>query len=206
MQFLLKPSVSGTKTVRSGEMCACVRARARVCVYGLFMWLVVGVSELRNIPSGTFRHLLLCWPKQKIAKKKIRKSPAPDIVLTVGTRIDGLFDGRAGGELWYPGRITKVHANGTYDVAYDDGDVESELSAKYIHYVSDSEDESAGGTEGNSSVAVDASTSNVPTETPQDAPDSEDQPADQTEENISVEVDTSAPSNVSSETPLETDE
>ena len=36
------------------------------------------------------------------------------------------------GATYYPGTITKVHDNGTYDILYDDSDVEGGLEAEYI--------------------------------------------------------------------------
>ena len=78
--------------------------------------------------------------------------------------MDGLFDGKSGGELWYPGRITKVHPNGTYDIAYDDGDVETEVPAEFIHHVPDTDEESADKADANeaNAVAVDPAASPSP--------------------------------------------
>ena len=90
----------------------------------------------------TFVSYCVDQPKQATPKKKSSKATASTIVLAVGTRVDGLFEGHLGGELWYPGQITKVHANGTYDISYDDGDAETEVPGKYIHYVPDSDDAS----------------------------------------------------------------
>merc|ERR1712070_1350033 len=35
------------------------------------------------------------------------------------------------GTRWYPGRVTKVHDDGSADIAYDDGDVEHHVHPKY---------------------------------------------------------------------------
>ena len=41
---------------------------------------------------------------------------------------------RAGtvGTSWFPGVIAKVHTDSTYDIAYDDGDFESNVWAKFV--------------------------------------------------------------------------
>merc|ERR1719224_172896 len=39
---------------------------------------------------------------------------------------------RIGGAEWYPGRITEVHRDGTYDVRYDDGDEERRVQSFMI--------------------------------------------------------------------------
>ena len=37
-----------------------------------------------------------------------------------------------GGRKWFPGKISAVNEDGTFDVAYDDGDKESGIEAKLI--------------------------------------------------------------------------
>jgi len=48
---------------------------------------------------------------------------------TVGARVQALFEG---GDEWFRGEIVRVHDEGTYDIAYDDGDEEEEISADLI--------------------------------------------------------------------------
>ena len=50
-------------------------------------------------------------------------------VYTVGDSVDGLFTVTNGTQRWYPGKITAVNADGTYDVLYNDGDSEK---GKYV--------------------------------------------------------------------------
>jgi len=38
-----------------------------------------------------------------------------------GSFVEGRFGGK---EAWFPGRIARVHGNGTVDIHYDDGDKE----------------------------------------------------------------------------------
>ena len=33
---------------------------------------------------------------------------------------------------WFPGKVTKVHRNVTYDIEYDDGDVDKELLPRMV--------------------------------------------------------------------------
>ena len=33
---------------------------------------------------------------------------------------------------WFPGRVTAVHSDDTYDIKYDDGDEDERLSARYL--------------------------------------------------------------------------
>ena len=37
-----------------------------------------------------------------------------------------------GASVWYPGHIVKVHADGTFDIAYDDGDHEAKVAPRYV--------------------------------------------------------------------------
>ena len=50
----------------------------------------------------------------------------------IGDRIDALYEGAKGGELFFAGHITVVHPDGTYDIDYDDGDRESNVSAEFV--------------------------------------------------------------------------
>ena len=49
--------------------------------------------------------------------------------LVEGMRVVALYDG---GPDYYPGKITRKHPNGTFDILYDDGDSESELPATMV--------------------------------------------------------------------------
>ena len=50
----------------------------------------------------------------------------PEPSLREGDRCEGNHRGRG---RWYPGRIGRVHANGTYDIDYDDGEQERRVDA-----------------------------------------------------------------------------
>ncbi|KAJ1458565.1 hypothetical protein M885DRAFT_90783 [Pelagophyceae sp. CCMP2097] len=56
-----------------------------------------------------------------------RRAPAED--LRVGDRVEARFKKRA---TFYPGVIKRVHADGTFDVDYDDGEQETRVSAALI--------------------------------------------------------------------------
>jgi chloramphenicol 3-O-phosphotransferase len=46
-----------------------------------------------------------------------------------GDAVEGNFEGN--GE-WFPGRVSAAHADGTYDIDYDDGDRESRVAASRV--------------------------------------------------------------------------
>ena len=74
--------------------------------------------------------------EKKAAKKKSRKgdpsdSEADDEPLRRGDRIEGQYKGRVGGK-WYPGKISRINADGTYEIAYDDGGRDSRLRARFV--------------------------------------------------------------------------
>ena len=60
-------------------------------------------------------------------------TPSKKDALAVGAAVEARHNG---GRKWYPGKISKAHDDGTFDVAYDDGDRESgvvkELSLIHI--------------------------------------------------------------------------
>lgn len=53
---------------------------------------------------------------------------AADAPLAVGDKVTAKWDDG----YWYPGRITKIRDNGTYDVSYDDGDSSKALAANKV--------------------------------------------------------------------------
>ena len=63
-----------------------------------------------------------------------RLSPRRDEeALREGSKIECNFRGRG---KYYPGKISRVRLNGTYDIAYDDGEVEMGVTADMIKVVS----------------------------------------------------------------------
>ena len=67
----------------------------------------------------------------------------------VGDRVEGYFDSE---DDWYPGKITKVHANGTCDIEYDDGDFEEDVETSQIRCLS--ADNDRGGDEGDDDTSA----------------------------------------------------
>ena len=49
--------------------------------------------------------------------------------MRVGTRVEAKYRGRS---KKYPGKISRVHADGSFDVAYDDGESETRVEARLI--------------------------------------------------------------------------
>ncbi|GAB9470868.1 hypothetical protein Gpo141_00008100 [Globisporangium polare] len=49
--------------------------------------------------------------------------------LSVGTRVFGRY---AGGDEWYPGKVTEVQENGCYTIEYDDSEVETDVPLEFI--------------------------------------------------------------------------
>ena len=63
---------------------------------------------------------------EKNLPAKLLKPPKP---FKVGDKVDARF---RGWRTFYPGTIHKVHSTSLYDVAYDDGYTETDVSSKYI--------------------------------------------------------------------------
>jgi Ca2+-binding EF-hand superfamily protein/WD40 repeat protein/serine/threonine protein kinase len=53
-----------------------------------------------------------------------------DINCNIGDRVEALFRGK--GSKWFPGRVSRVNRNGTYDIDYDDEDHESDALPNHI--------------------------------------------------------------------------
>ena len=76
-----------------------------------------------NVPTtGTKEKLIgfLLNPSAHQKKKGGESKRKAEPLWRVGDLIQARFDRDA---IFYPGTITKVHSNGTYDILYDDGDV-----------------------------------------------------------------------------------
>lgn len=70
----------------------------------------------------------------KEANVKLQAAPAPApaaavVKFKVGDKVDSHWKG---GTVWWKATITKVNANGTYDVLFDDGDKESGIAAASV--------------------------------------------------------------------------
>ena len=57
------------------------------------------------------------------------KQESAPVVYNLGARVHAEFFGRGH---WFPAKITTVHSNGTFDVLYDDGAVETQIAEKHI--------------------------------------------------------------------------
>ena len=58
-------------------------------------------------------------------------------LMVAGDRVEGNF--AQAGE-WFPGRVDRVNADGTYDLVYDDGDVESSVAPSLVRALPSEED------------------------------------------------------------------
>jgi SGF29 tudor-like domain len=65
--------------------------------------------------------------RRRVSYQKVRQN-----TLEPGTRISALYQG---GTKWYPGVIEGANADGTYDVYYDDDDVEKNVPLSSIRLV-----------------------------------------------------------------------
>ena len=69
------------------------------------------------------------------------EAPFSSVVYHVGDRVDGFYQGFRGPQLFFPGHITAVHPDGTYDIEYDDGDKETHVAAGFIRFYEDDHEE-----------------------------------------------------------------
>ena len=68
--------------------------------------------------------------EKKVPRHRIRrKGEKPRATLSEGEVVDVRH---GGGKKLFPGKIAKVHDDGSYDIAYDDGDKESKVARKLI--------------------------------------------------------------------------
>ncbi len=61
-----------------------------------------------------------------------------DVGFELGDKVEARYRGR---DKWYPGKISRVRANGTFDVNYDDGEKEQGVSRDCILSISDAADD-----------------------------------------------------------------
>lgn len=64
----------------------------------------------------------------KVKGTRLRRFDSEE--LGEGVVIEAQFQGVEG--IWYPGKITRVNDDGTFDVVYDDGDKEYGVEAEHI--------------------------------------------------------------------------
>ena len=84
--------------------------------------------------------------------------------IRVGSRVEGRYRGAS---KYYPGKITRVRLDGTYDIEYDDGECESRVPKSLIRIVSDNGDRARGNVgAGQGAVYKRAESVETPRETP----------------------------------------
>ena len=69
------------------------------------------------------------------------EAPFSSVVYHVGDRVDGFYQGFRGPRMFFPGHITAVHPDSTYDIEYDDGDKETHVAAGFIRFYEDDHEE-----------------------------------------------------------------
>ena len=71
-------------------------------------------------------------PSPVAGKKRKRDDDAiPVGGAVLGDRVVALYRGDEANQ-WFPGRVTAVHSDDTYDIKYDDGDEDERLPACYL--------------------------------------------------------------------------
>lgn len=87
-----------------------------------------GESE-RNVPMSRIR----------LHNRRVKFSQStdsyPPLKFLLYDRIEGRFGGK---DKWYAGEICKINDNGTYNIQYDDGDIEYDVTSEYIRLVNNS--------------------------------------------------------------------
>merc|ERR1719453_3054202 len=96
---------------------------------GQAQWFSGKISSARD--DGTFDVTYDDGDKEKkVGRYRIRrKGEKPRRALSEGEEVDVRH---GGGKKLFPGKITKVHEDGTYDIAYLDGDKETRVARKLI--------------------------------------------------------------------------
>jgi translation initiation factor IF-1 len=96
-------------------------------------WYPGTVTRVR--PNGTFDIVYddgdeeLAVDHQNIVVRSVGQERFSATKISNGSLINGNFFGRG---RWYPGTVTRVRPNGTFDIAYDDGDEELAVDQQNI--------------------------------------------------------------------------
>lgn len=69
---------------------------------------------------------------QKLMQPEYKRAESGSDELRVGTRVDARYKG---GPKFYPGRISRVRLDGTYDIEYDDGECESRVGKVMLRLI-----------------------------------------------------------------------
>ncbi|CAM9486376.1 unnamed protein product, partial [Sphacelaria rigidula] len=69
------------------------------------------------------------------------RSPRIDKALLVGDNVEARF---AGGARWFPGRVGRIHRDGSYDITYADGEKETYVPGKFVRQVVSRSSDSGG--------------------------------------------------------------
>lgn len=78
-----------------------------------------------DAPAATKNAQASEFEAQRMPSSRVRRGP----IYSVGTRVEANYRGRG---KWYSGEITTDYGDGTYDIAYDDGDQESGAVEDFI--------------------------------------------------------------------------
>ncbi|KAF0698979.1 Aste57867_10430 [Aphanomyces stellatus] len=69
------------------------------------------------------------WPFQHLVKRQASSSETQLPMYSVGTRVDGLYDG---GDVWFPGVVDIVNEANSFAILYDDGEREESVPAELL--------------------------------------------------------------------------
>jgi len=86
---------------------------------GKFSFAKEGAGILKKSNSGTLMDVA----------KDVGYSTAETSTFRVGDRVEARFGGK---EIWYAGKVVKVHLGGSYDIVYNDGDKETNVKSGLV--------------------------------------------------------------------------
>src|SRR5204863_20230 len=64
--------------------------------------------------------------------RSVSPSREREEAIRVGSKVEGRYRGR---EKWYPGVVTRVNSDGSYDIDYDDGEKETRVRREYVRLI-----------------------------------------------------------------------
>ncbi len=71
----------------------------------------------------------------EVARGTVQSIPKPSsasAALRIGTRVTAQWGGSSGDGQWFPGTVRAIHADGSYSIAYDDGDFEEQVPPRLV--------------------------------------------------------------------------
>lgn len=81
-----------------------------------------------------------------------KSSPKRDALMQVGDKVEARF---RQGSKWFPGRVSRAHRNGCYDISYSDGDSERDVPANLVRPAAVGGDKGGRGSSGSSDSGID---------------------------------------------------